>query len=229
MMTMNDKTYLKRIREDLIIIYNNLEVADASDIELLLFGIISDIDERMSSKPATNKKSSQKSKIDLAMIEERVYPDDYFQRAKYILARLRFHYPNYKKTRFYIKAQVSAGKTSNFKYLGIPPFEFWAINKDMKFYMQELKTNLKEFRSIFEEYFLNKLSLSKYAEKCFNDRSHKGKKRAENLLDRFYSALAKALELKDIADKSCAEVKIDNEEYKIYQLVKEMENNKPTT
>lgn len=222
---MLDRLFLKSIREDLNIIHNNLGTADESDIELLVYGVISEITEMLDlGKSSKKAKSNSKSKIDFEIIEERVYPKDNYDRAKYILKRLRFHYPNYIKTLKYIKAQVCIGKTSGIKYLGIPPFEFHALSEDIRLYKQELKGPLKEFSTIFEEYFLNRLSLSKYAEKYLGDGSSKGKKRAENLLNRLYKALAKALELKDIAEEACAESKIDNEEFRIYKLMKEMEN-----
>jgi hypothetical protein len=215
---MTDKNFIKSLKKDLILIHSNLGKLDENELEILLWGAIYGIDKQFYSG---NVKNKPKSNANNEMIEERVYPADYLERVKYILAWLRYHYSNYKTTYQYIKT------TKKERYLGIPPFEFWAIKNDMEFYALELKGNLKEFRDIFVEYYLNKLSLSKFGGKYYNDSGRAGKKRAENLNNRFCAALAKALELKDIADAHSKIVKIENKEFKLYKLMKEMDNNKP--
>lgn len=214
---MTDKNFLRNLKRDLVLIYSELNNINKEDIEVILWGAIYEIDKYLSTGKAVKKR---KNIIDAAMIEQRVYPADYHLRAKYILNRIKFHYPNYKISFEYIKA------TKKQKYMGIPPFEFWAIKKDMDFFALAFQTNMKEFKSIFVDHYLNRLSLSKYAEKHFGDASKVGKKRAENLNNRFCAAFAKALELKDIADAQSNTVKIKNNDFEMYKLLKEINADK---
>lgn len=146
---MTDKNFLRNLKRDLVLIYSELNNINKEDIEVILWGAIYEIDKYLSTGKAVKKR---KNIIDAAMIEQRVYPADYHLRAKYILNRIKFHYPNYKISFEYIKA------TKKQKYMGIPPFEFWAIKKDMDFFALAFQTNMKEFKSIFVDHYLNRLS-----------------------------------------------------------------------
>lgn len=208
---MNETDFIKSLKKDLLFIHKSLPKINENDLELLLSMAIRRTEAYLKDCKITKK---PKSTLEKEMIENRVYPEDYLLRAKYILKRLRFHYPNYKKTIDYFKL------TKKLRFMGIPPFEFYDLRRDMSFYSIAFKMELKEFYSIFKEYYLNRLSLSQYAEKYYGDKSNKGKKRAENLNNRFCAALAKALELKDITDKQS---KIYNDKFELYRLMKETE------
>lgn len=219
---MTDKAFIRSIKEDLVLIHKNLEKIEEHDLEILLWGAIYRVDEQLSAEKAVAKlRNKTKSAFKQDMIEPRIYPSDYFQRAKYILSRLKFHYPNYKKTYEYIK---TTRKTD--RYLGIPSFEFWAIKRDLVFLTLAFKVEMKEFRQIFVEIYLNRLSLSEYAVKHFGDTGHAGKKRAENLDKRFCDALSAALELRDSAEVQNQIARIENHEFEMYKLMKELDSDK---
>lgn len=212
---MTDKSYINLIKKDLVLIHSNISNMEYNDVEMLLHAVIYGIDQHLKNDGKKNKK--YKSNIEKEMIEERIYPEDYYQRAKYILSRIKFHYPNYKISFVHMKA------TKKQKYMGIPPFEFWAIKDDLQFLTLAFKTNMKEFKDIFTDHYLNRLSLSKCAGKHFGDAGKAEKKRAENLNNRFCSAFAKALELKDLTEAKNNTVKIENKEFEMYKLLKEMD------